>query len=147
MAFFGLTALGPQNVFQAHLASFSDLHIFSQDDWRDAFLHVLRSKNTGGDTSRSELEDEGLEYEDMRQVLGTVFRGSPPIAQDAVRFMRAFEQLKEQNRRIALGEFLDTVRFVCLGVVCRNISGSWYRELDRELPSRMRTFAGARPRQ
>ena len=112
MAFFGLTALGPQNVFQAHLASFSDLHIFSQDDWRDAFLHVLRSKHTGGDTSRSELEDEGLAYEDMQQVLLTVFRGSPPIEQDTVRFMRAFDQLKEQDKRIRLDDFLGTVRFV-----------------------------------
>lgn len=121
MAFFGLTALGPQNVFQAHLASFSDLHIFSQDDWRDAFLHVLASKRTGGDTSRSELEDEGLAYEDMQHVLLTGFRGSPPIEQDSVRFMRAFDQLKQQDRRIGLGEFLDTVRFVCRGRLCVTI--------------------------
>lgn len=37
MAFFGLTAMGPQNSFQASLVDFSYLDVFTSEDQEEAF--------------------------------------------------------------------------------------------------------------
>lgn len=44
MAFFGLTALGPQNCFQVSLLDFSYLDVFTASDMEKAFNLVDREK-------------------------------------------------------------------------------------------------------
>lgn len=44
MAFFGLTALGPQNCFQVSLLDFSYLDVFTASDTEKAFDLVDREK-------------------------------------------------------------------------------------------------------
>lgn len=44
MAFFGLTALGPQNNFRASLLGQPTLHLFSEEEVRDAFNDVVGVK-------------------------------------------------------------------------------------------------------
>jgi len=44
MAFFGLTALGPQNTFESALPGQTILHIFDEKDFKDAFERVSNGK-------------------------------------------------------------------------------------------------------
>ena len=95
MAFFGLTALGPQNCFQAHLNSASDLHIFDDHDWSEAFGSVAR-------------DEEHILHGQLEQVLLKVFMGPPPIPTDRTRFFDAFADLTEHE--ITLDMFMDVIK-------------------------------------
>lgn len=57
MAFFGLTALGPQSSFQVSLADFSYLNVFTDKDIESAFNAVA--------------DKERLDYLSINQVQGT----------------------------------------------------------------------------
>ena len=95
MAFFGLTALGPQNCFQAHLNSASDLHIFDDHDWSEAFGSVAR-------------DEEHILHGQLEQVLLQVFMGPPPIPTDRTRFFDAFADLT--GHEITLSMFMDVIK-------------------------------------
>ena len=40
MAFFGLTALGPQDAFRSSLAGMPTMHLFTEDDFLSAFARI-----------------------------------------------------------------------------------------------------------
>ena len=58
MAFFGLTALGPQSSFQVSLADFSYLNVFTDEDVENAFNAVV--------------DKERPDYLNINQVQGTI---------------------------------------------------------------------------
>eukprot|EP00611_Tribonema_gayanum_P015197 TRINITY_DN27019_c0_g1_i1.p1 TRINITY_DN27019_c0_g1~~TRINITY_DN27019_c0_g1_i1.p1 ORF type:complete len:209 (-),score=77.95 TRINITY_DN27019_c0_g1_i1:300-872(-) len=76
MAFFGLTALGPQNTFACSLKGASDLQIFSDEDWRLAFEAVA--------------VEGALRRDDVTALLEALYRGPAPV-DDAARFAKAAE--------------------------------------------------------
>jgi hypothetical protein len=44
MAFFGLTALGPQNAFEANSTTFRYIQVFDEDDFKEAWVKVCGSE-------------------------------------------------------------------------------------------------------
>ena len=72
MAFFGLTALGPQNYFEYASRSSTHIYIFTDDDFGSAWRRVLGN--------RSECETD----EEMNRVFKTLYRGPVPDTDKAL---------------------------------------------------------------
>lgn len=65
MAFFGLTALGPQDTFTHHAKGFVHIHVFEEEDFDTAWAAVLP-------------RNEGLSKANLPLVLRKLFRGPIP---------------------------------------------------------------------
>jgi len=70
MAFFGLTALGPQSIFQSNLLSIQNFTLFSEEEYRSAFAHA---------SAGAEAVSAGL----VPGILKEVFGGRPPAEEVA----------------------------------------------------------------
>ncbi|CAM9214907.1 unnamed protein product [Laminaria digitata] len=102
MAFFGLTALGPQNSFQVCLLDFSYLDVFTAADIRRAFNIVDRERrgylNTG--------QVEGF--------LTELYHGKPKAC-DLARFlgkMESDEEEQEEDVRFSLDDIRSTMEML-----------------------------------
>ncbi|CAM9289706.1 unnamed protein product [Discosporangium mesarthrocarpum] len=94
MAFFGLTALGPQNSFSVALQGSCSIGIFSDKDLEKAFSAV--DKDTRGYI-------EGVE---LKNFLVALYHGEPPKG-DTECFMERFDEKKDG--RISLEEIIRKV--------------------------------------
>jgi hypothetical protein len=93
MAFFGLTALGPQNSFESASTSFRNLQIFDEEDFREAWEKVNK-KNTPH-CHKSKIGD----------ILRALFHGPIPI-NDREPLECAFSDSFETPETISLDSFL-----------------------------------------
>eukprot|EP00752_Nemacystus_decipiens_P010664 g9496.t1 len=101
MAFFGLTALGPQNCFQVSLLDFSYLDVFTDVDMENAFNRVDQQK-------RGFLHPEQVE-----EFLSELYHGKPKAC-DLARFtekMKTFfaDYGEEETSRVTLGDIRSTM--------------------------------------
>ncbi|CAM9585052.1 unnamed protein product [Hapterophycus canaliculatus] len=89
MAFFGLTALGPQNCFQVSLLDYSYLDVFTESDMQNAFNIVDQAK-------RSFLKADQIEA-----FLTELYHGKPKDC-DLVRFMERMAPGEGEENRLTL---------------------------------------------
>ena len=89
MAFFGLTALGPQDTFAHHAKGFVNIYVFEDADFDVAWRKGMESLGLGSESevSLSQLEDI---------ILPRLYKGPLPVNDKAV-VMREFEGDKEVN--------------------------------------------------
>ena len=90
MTFFGITALGPPNNFQANLVNALGINVFSDEEFEATFHRVDR------DGSGSITPDEV-------EVLLTETYGFPPLEDEVKMFMEEFDL--NQDGRVTLEEF------------------------------------------
>ncbi|CAM9713846.1 unnamed protein product [Scytosiphon promiscuus] len=91
MAFFGLTALGPQNCFQVSLLDYSYLDVFTIPDIENAFNIVDHAKRGF------------LEADQMERFLTELYHGKPKDC-DLIRFMRRMASGEGQENRVTLDD-------------------------------------------
>jgi len=96
MAFFGLTALGPQNSFEAASTSSRKLQIFDEDDFREAWDKV--NKKNSPHCHKSKIGD----------ILRALFHGPIPI-NDREPLENAFNDDFETPETISLDTFLKVM--------------------------------------
>lgn len=94
MSYFGITALGAPNSFQAGLVSALGINIFSEEEFRAVFKRMDR--NGDGSISVNEVED----------MLHDVY-GFPPLEEEVQMFMTRFDS--NQDGRVTWEEFLSTL--------------------------------------
>lgn len=80
MAFFGLTALGPQNSFLSAAKSFRNLQIFDEDDFINAWVKVNRS-----------VDNKFCDSVKLGEMMRSMFRGPVPPNDNAC-IVQAFEE-------------------------------------------------------
>ncbi|CBN79845.1 hypothetical protein Esi_0014_0215 [Ectocarpus siliculosus] len=114
MAFFGLTALGPQNSFQVALLDFSYLDVFTALDMEKAFNIVDHQKR-------------GYIHSDQVEAFLTELYHGKPIACDLARFMEKKKSLEGQENRVTLDDIQSTMaqlrkeaKYVTRGVFAPN---------------------------
>ena len=90
MAFFGITALGPPNNFQANLVNALGINVFSDEEFESTFHRVDR------DGSGSITPDEV-------EILLTETYGFPPLEDEVKMFMEEFDL--NQDGRVTIDEF------------------------------------------
>jgi hypothetical protein len=96
MAFFGLTALGPQNSFEAQSRHHRNLQIFEYDDFKEAWERV------NGKNSIS------CPVENLQDVFRALFRGPIP-ENDAAPLSDGFDHLVFGRDSIAFDEYMKTM--------------------------------------
>ena len=90
MAFFGITALGPPNTFQANLCNALGINVFSDEEFESTFRRVDRDGS--GAITPDEVED-----------LLTETYGFPPLEEEVKMFMTEFDL--NQDGKVTLEEF------------------------------------------
>ena len=90
MAFFGITALGPPNTFQANLCNALGINVFSDEEFESTFRRVDRDGS--GAITPDEVED-----------LLTETYGFPPLEDEVKMFMEEFDL--NQDGKVTLEEF------------------------------------------
>ena len=101
MALFGITALGPPNIFKSSLASALGVTVFTNEEFEAAFKKF--DKDGSGCIDKSEVEE----------LLYHVY-GFPPLEQEVKLFLEAFDLNK--NGKISFEEFctvLEQLREKC----------------------------------
>jgi len=93
MAFFGLTALGPQNSFESASTTFRNLQIFDEEDFREAWEKI--NKRNTPHCNKSKLAD----------ILKTLFHGPVPL-NDRIHLENAFNDTFETPDTISLESFI-----------------------------------------
>lgn len=97
MSYFGITALGAPNSFQAGLVSALGINIFSEEEFRAVFQRMDR--NGDGSISVTEVED----------MLHDVY-GFPPLEEEVQMFMTRFDS--NQDGRVTWEEFVSTLESI-----------------------------------
>lgn len=95
MAFFGITALGPPNQFQSALVSALGVNVFSEEEFKAAFLRC--DKDSSGFVTADEIEN--LLFETY---------GFPPLEDEVNMFMDQFDANKDG--RVTWEEFSTALR-------------------------------------
>ena len=90
MAFFGITALGPPNGFQANLCNALGINVFSDEEFEATFQRV--DKDGSGTITPDEVEE-----------LLTEVYGFPPLEEEVKMFMEEFDL--NNDGRVTLDEF------------------------------------------
>jgi len=90
MAFFGVTALGPPNTFQANLCNALGINVFSDAEFEAVFHRVDKDKS--GTITPDEVEE-----------LLTETYGFPPLEEEVKMFMEEFDL--NQDGRVTMDEF------------------------------------------
>ena len=90
MSFFGITALGPPNTFQANLVNALGINVFSDEEFTATFHRVDRDGS--GTITPDEVED-----------LLTETYGFPPLEEEVAMFMEEFDL--NQDGRVTMEEF------------------------------------------
>ena len=90
MAFFGITALGPPNNFQANLINALGINVFSDEEFETTFHKV--DKDGSGAITPDEVED-----------LLTETYGFPPLEEEVKMFMEEFDL--NNDGKVTLEEF------------------------------------------
>lgn len=93
MAFFGLTALGPQNPFEAAASTFRNLQIFDEEDFRDAWEKVNKRNSPH------------CKKENIPLILKTLFHGPIPHA-DLPYLEDAFNDIFETPETISFDTYM-----------------------------------------
>eukprot|EP00752_Nemacystus_decipiens_P010665 g9496.t2 len=127
MAFFGLTALGPQNCFQVSLLDFSYLDVFTDVDMENAFNRVDQQK-------RGFLHPEQVE-----EFLSELYHGKPKAC-DLARFtekMKTFfaDYGEEETSRVTLGDIRSTMTQLKKEVEEETNQAKWHRGSGSDLNS------------
>ena len=78
MTFFGITALGPPNNFQAGLINALGINVFSDEEFEATFRKI--DKDGSGAITKDEVED----------LLNETY-GFPPLEQEVELFMQEFD--------------------------------------------------------
>jgi hypothetical protein len=100
MAFFGLTALGPQNSILASSKNFRNLQIFEESDFIAAWVKVNQS-----------MENKFCDQELLGDMMRALFRGPVPD-NDNNAIIKAFEALRSSSElpgKIAFPTFINTM--------------------------------------
>ena len=71
MSFFGLTALGPKNSFQASRLGQPTLHLFDEDDLKNAFMSIVA--DAGNDANGTSIS-----LENVPKLLDKMYESSAP---------------------------------------------------------------------
>lgn len=95
MAFFGITALGPPNQFQSALVSALGVNVFSEEEFKAAFIRC--DKDGSGHVTADEIEN--LLFETY---------GFPPLEDEVNMFMDQFDTNKDG--RVSWEEFSSALR-------------------------------------
>ena len=90
MSFFGITALGPPNIFKSSLVNALGINVYTDEEFEEAFKRVDRD-NSGFITSN---EVEELLYETY---------GYPALEEEIKMFMEEFDA--NQDGKVSLEEF------------------------------------------
>ena len=90
MSFFGITALGPPNTFQANLVNALGINVFSDAEFEATFRRV--DKDRSGSITPDEVE----------QLLAETY-GFPPLEEEVKMFMEEFDL--NNDGRVTLNEF------------------------------------------
>jgi Ca2+-binding EF-hand superfamily protein len=90
MAFFGITALGPPNQFQSALVNALGVNVFSEEEFKSAFLKCDR--DASGFITSDEVEN--LLFETY---------GFPPLEEEVKMFMEEFDS--NHDGRVSWDEF------------------------------------------
>lgn len=90
MAFFGVTALGPPNTFQANLCNALGINVFSDAEFEAVFHRVDKDKS--GTITPDEVEE-----------LLTETYGFPPLEEEVKMFMEEFDL--NNDGRVTMDEF------------------------------------------
>ena len=90
MSFFGITALGPPNTFQANLINALGINIFSDEEFEATFHRV--DKDGSGAITPDEVED----------LLSETY-GFPPLEEEVKMFMQEFDL--NQDGKVTIDEF------------------------------------------
>ena len=117
MAFFGLTALGPQNTFAASAKQGRVLHIFDQEDFQKAWEKVI-----GKGTTQCRVEKLG-------EIMHSLFRGPVPL-NDKLAIESAFEQ---QSFSFEIANILSYVQYMRLMIELRSASEQEDKSYDGKL--------------
>ena len=94
MSFFGITALGPPNTFQANLVNALGLTVFSDEEFERVFHRV--DKDGSGTITPDEVEE----------LLSETY-GFPPLEEEVKMFMDEFDL--NQDGRVTLEEFKSSL--------------------------------------
>ena len=94
MSFFGITALGPPNTFQANLVNALGINVFSDEEFESTFHRV--DKDGNGSITPDEVE-----------ILLTETYGFPPLEEEVKMFMEEFDL--NQDGRVTLQEFKSSL--------------------------------------
>lgn len=100
MAFFGLTALGPQNSFLSASKNFRNLQVFEEDDFVNAWVRVNQS-----------AENKFCDEEKLGDMMRILFRGPVPENDNAC-IVKAFEDLRASSElpgKIAFPVYVTTM--------------------------------------
>lgn len=90
MSFFGITALGPPNTFQANLVNALGINVFSDEEFESTFRRV--DKDNSGTITPDEVEE-----------LLTETYGFPPLEEEVKMFMDEFDL--NNDGRVTMEEF------------------------------------------
>jgi len=96
MAFFGLTALGPQDNFAASSRGFCNLYVFEDSDFENAW------KKTVGDAKNTKMGS-------LPVILKALFHGTPP-ANDQEQLDAAFNwEVQDEGNPLSFAEYMNTM--------------------------------------
>lgn len=96
MAFFGLTALGPQDNFAASSRGFCNIYVFEDIDFENAWKKVV---GDGKNTKMSSLP----------AILSSLFHGPPP-ENDQYQLDNAFNwEVQDENNALSFAEYMNTM--------------------------------------
>ncbi|CAM9940979.1 unnamed protein product [Ectocarpus sp. 12 AP-2014] len=122
MAFFGLTALGPQNSFQVSLLDFSYLDVFTALDMEKAFNIV-------------DQEKRGYIHSNQVEAFLTELYHGKPKACDLARFMEKKSSLEGQENRVTLGDIQSTMAQLRKEVEEETYQAKWHKGSGSEFNS------------
>jgi hypothetical protein len=96
MAFFGLTALGPQDPFAACSKNFCNIYVFTNTDFENAWKRVV------GDAKFTRIGS-------LREIVFVLFRGPPPN-NDLQRISDGFNlDVQDENSSLSYFDYLNTM--------------------------------------
>merc|ERR1712086_837113 len=94
MSFFGITALGPPNIFKSSLVNALGINVYTDEEFEEAFKRV--DKDNSGFITSNEVEE--LLYETF---------GYPALEEEIKMFMEGFDT--NNDGKVSLEEFKATL--------------------------------------